>query len=503
MAHFVSPADAKVWQQARDATKAFRNKDALALYQKLVKKNPHHGVLWYELGSSAKKMIDNVQASRAFRKARQYFDGNGKLAAYIAHGFASITMLDESQECFRTALKHDPSSLESLYSLIKSYEKSGKIDEARAYLEPFLQTQASDEHVMHLDAYLDYRGGNLERAESGIRAVIEKQPQNPQVLSTSHYILADILDKTERYDEAITCLQQYKLPVLQTEKMQNTLISYDLGVAERSKLFDSFSTALIEQWQRAADLSSDKEKQMTFLGGHPRSGTTLLERVLDSHPDITAFDEPDAFNKTADSFLRKFGPDHRGVATLPDYYRQQLFWQLGGEKPAKVIIDKNPSLTACLHSWLRVFPGMKTIIALRHPLDVMVSTYFLNVATNSLSCNFLSFERICKHYRDMMEIWIRLRDMGGFSWIESRYEDTVQDIHKEGARVTEFLGLTWDPSQAEFHTKKQQTHVGAPTYHDVTKPLHQKSVQRWMSYEKYLAPSIEDMKPFIREFGYE
>ena len=57
MAHFVSPADAKVWQQARDATKAFRNKDALALYQKLVKKNPQHGVLWYELGSSAKKML--------------------------------------------------------------------------------------------------------------------------------------------------------------------------------------------------------------------------------------------------------------------------------------------------------------------------------------------------------------------------------------------------------------------------------------------------------------
>jgi len=492
-----------MWQQARDAIKAFRPIEALGRYQKLVKKNPKNGVLWYELGTVEKELLHNVKAKNAFGKARQYFGGSAVLAGYIGHGYASLKMFDESRECFQTSLKRDSSLLESLYFLVNSYEREGRINDARECLEPFLASHTNDECVIHLNAYLDYRSGDMERAETGIRSVLAHEPKNPQVLAASKYVLADILDKSERYDEAFTCLQEYKLPLLREQKMQNTIRAYDLGVAERSKLFASFSTALIQQWQEIDHSGAAPTERLAFLGGHPRSGTTLLERVLDSHPDIIAFDEPEAFSKTADNFLRKFGPDHPGVNDLPAIYREQLFWQLKDKKPAKVMIDKNPSLTACLHSWLRVFPGMKTIIALRHPLDVMISTYFLNVPLNGISCNFLSFERISKHYRDMMDIWIRLRDMGGFSWIESRYEDTVKDIHKEGSRVTEFLGLTWDPSQADFYSKKQQTRVNAPTYHDVTKPVHQRSVQRWVAYQKHLAPFLDEIEPFIQQFGYE
>ena len=104
-----------------------------------------------------------------------------------------------------------------------------------------------------------------------------------------------------------------------------------------------------------------------------------------------------------------------------------------------------------LHTWLRVFPNLKVLIALRDPRDVIISCFFLNIMLNVTNVNFLSLERTVKHYRDLMDIWLRLRELGGFDWIESRYEDVVSGLEPEGRRVTEFLGLSWHPDQARYH----------------------------------------------------
>jgi hypothetical protein len=102
----------------------------------------------------------------------------------------------------------------------------------------------------------------------------------------------------------------------------------------------------------------------------------------------------------------------------------------------------------------------------------------------------------------MMDVWLRLRDLGGFEWIESRYEDTVSNVAVEGKRVTEFLGLEWQDGQIDFYQKKQQTQVVAPTYHDVTKPVHQRSMQRWLTYESHLAPHLKELEPYMKQLGY-
>jgi Sulfotransferase family len=289
--------------------------------------------------------------------------------------------------------------------------------------------------------------------------------------------------------------------VLRNPDFKTTLEHYDQGVAQRNLLIESFTSEMIRSWQQRDPFHPD-DSAIAFLGGHPRSGTTLLERVLDSHPQLTAFDEPDAFFRIVDPFLRRFGPDHPDLLKVSSDYRKHLLSELGGKCESRVWLDKNPSLTACLHSWLRVFPGLKVVIALRHPMDVMLSCFFLDSSMNSLSSNFLSLERISKHYRDMMDVWLRLRDLGGFDWMESRYEETVSDVATEGKRVTEFLGLEWQPEQTNFHQNKQETRVVAPTYHDVTKPVHQRSKQRWLKYESHLAPHMDMLEPYMKQLGY-
>ena len=166
------------------------------------------------------------------------------------------------------------------------------------------------------------------------------------------------------------------------------------------------------------------------------------------------------------------------------------------------MLDKNPSPTASLHLWLRMFPDVKVLIALRDPRDVLISCYFQNLRLNATNANFLSLERTATHYADLMDVWLRMRELGGFDWIESRYEDIVANLESEGRRVTEFLGLSWHPQQASFHETTRKKFVFSPTYNDVTQPVHNRAIGRWRFYEEALSPIQERLAPYCRAFGY-
>jgi hypothetical protein len=147
-------------------------------------------------------------------------------------------------------------------------------------------------------------------------------------------------------------------------------------------------------------------------------------------------------------------------------------------------------------------PGLKVIIALRDPRDVIISCYFQNLMLNPTNANFLRLERTAKHYADLMDVWLRLRDLGGFEWIETRYEDVVTNLESEGRRATEFLGLAWHPQQAAFHHSARNKFVFSPTYKEVAQPVHKRAVGRWRNYETVLAPLQEKLAPYCRAFGY-
>jgi len=146
---------------------------------------------------------------------------------------------------------------------------------------------------------------------------------------------------------------------------------------------------------------------------------------------------------------------------------------------------------------------LKVIITLRDPRDVIVSCYFQNLRLNAINANFLSLERTAVHYADLMDVWLRMRELGGFDWIETRYEDIVAGLEAEGRRVTEFLGLSWQPQQAAFHESNRKKFVFSPTYTEVTQPVYQRAVGRWRNYAEALAPIQARVAPYCRAFNYE
>jgi hypothetical protein len=190
-------------------------------------------------------------------------------------------------------------------------------------------------------------------------------------------------------------------------------------------------------------------------------------------------------------------------ADIRNRYKKSLLREIPEAPTSRFLLDKNPSPTSSLPVWLRVFPELKVIIALRDPRDVVISCFFLNIMLNVTNVNFLSLERTAKHYADLMGIWLRMRDLGGFDWIESRYEDVVVDLETEGRKVTRFLGLDWHPNQALYYENAEKKVLFAPTYHDVTRKVYSSAVGRWERYAAALEPVQAALEPYRRAFGYD
>ena len=282
------------------------------------------------------------------------------------------------------------------------------------------------------------------------------------------------------------------------------LEAYDEDASSTREFTRGLAKDVLGIWARSfPEAEREPCPRLAFLGGHPRSGTTLIEQVLDAHPGVAALDEPTAFQDVLQPAFfgtREFTPQrlNRGRRRYLDALAQEL----GRTAEGKLLVDKNPSPTARLPIWLRVFPELRVLVALRDPRDVVLSCYFQNIPLNGMNVNFLSLERLTRHYADLMDVWLAVRQWEGLVGLETRYEDTVGNLEQEGRRVTEFLGLPWHDDQMRFYEKSARKQFYSPTYQDVTQPVYARSVARWRHYEKHLAPVLPSLEPYCRTFGY-
>jgi tetratricopeptide (TPR) repeat protein len=477
---------------------------AQQLYEKLARRFPAVAAVWYEYGNAASKNRQMDLADQAWRKAIELEPRNAELISMIGHQYEALRQTERARECFFTAAVADPRGINPRISLAVLLEKTHRLAEARQAVAECLAIDARDDQARYFSALLDRREGKLEAAERGLRDLIASEPKHPYVRYACRYELAQVLDRTERCDEAMRFLREAKELVRALTDAASLMRGYDQSAESIRQFIAAQPKDILHTWAKYfPERKREAIPPLAFLGGHPRSGTTLLEQILDAHPGVAAVDEPTAFLEVLQpEFYKSNQLSSPRVNTLRRLYIQALLQELGPSAAGKMLVDKNPSPTARLPLWLRVFPELKVLIALRDPRDVVLSCYFQNIALNSANVNFLDFDRLAKHYADLTGVWLKVREWDGFAWLQTRYEDTVADVVKEGRRVMEFVGLTWHEEQERFYEKSAKKQLFSPTYQDVTRPVYKRSVARWHAYEKYLAPILPALEPFCREFGY-
>jgi len=491
-------------EEARDLLISKNFARAVPRYEKLLKQTPREPVVWFEYGNAASGLREFSVADRAWQRALALAPHNAELIGLIGHQYQGLRQPERARACFAQAAAADPRAINPRISLAVLAEQNHRLDEARAAVDECLTINSRDDQARYFQALLDRRENKLTEAEARLRDLLASEPRHPYVRYASRYELAHVLDRTERFDEAMRLLSEAKAIVRTLTDTDLLLRGYDQGAESARRFTRSLPKSILVQWAQSFPETNRHEiPRLAFLGGHPRSGTTLLEQILDAHPDVAALDEPSAFLEVLQpEFHKSKQLSNARLNTLRRLYTQALLAEVGDSGQRKLLVDKNPSPTARLPLWLRVFPELRVLIALRDPRDVIVSCYFQNIPLNAANVNFLSFERLTKHYADLMDIWLSVREWEGFAWVETRYEDTVSDLEKEGRRVIEILGLKWHEEQSRFYEKSRKKQLYSPTYQDVTRPVYGSSVGRWHAYEKYLAPVLPALKPYCTQFGY-
>ena len=477
---------------------------ALPRYEELARQCPQEAVVWLEYGNAASGLRRRSLADQAWQKALDLAPRNAELIGLIGHQYQGLRNAERARACFVRAAAAEPRAVNPRISLAVLLEQQHRLEEARAAVDQCLAIDSRDDQARYFSALLDRRENRLEASERKLRDLIASAPKHPYVRYACRYELAQILDRTDRFDEAMQQLDEAKKIVRALTDTELLLKGYDQAAASARRFTAGLAKDVLRQWEQFfPERKREAIPPLAFLGGHPRSGTTLLEQVLDAHPAVAALDEPPAFvNVLEPEFHKSKELSSARVNALRRLYVQALLDEAGAAGAGKMLVDKNPSPTARLPLWLRVFPELKVLIALRDPRDVVLSCYFQNIPLNATNVNFLSFERLARHYADLMDIWLAVREWDGLAWLETRYEDMVTGLEAEGRRVTAFLGLEWHEQQARFYEQSRKKQLYSPTYQDVTRPVYARSVGRWRAYEKYLAPISPALEPYCRKFGY-
>ncbi len=454
---------------------------------------------------------DYAAATQCFDKAIRVASNKTEVLATAGRLSADFSKPEIAQGYFQHALQQKDASAETFARLAELYERLHRMEEAYGLINQALRLDGNCALALLTLARLDRRKGRLEESEKNLRAFLTKADRHIQI--RGYYELGANLDLQGRYDEAMTAFLEAKAMLHFEAQPLLTKLQIDrVVIRERQAGFTA------ETMQRWFDFGCQLQptQRLAFLGGHPRSGTTLLEQVLDSHHDIVSAEETRVFVDEAFMPLRSGLPEDssmlailesaRGSALQQSRARYFRFIEMNLEKVigGRLLIDKNPAITLFIPAFIRVFPEVKILMALRDPRDVVVSCFmqsYVPVAPGNVS--YLTLENACDGYTFMMGGWRKFAPLLKNPCLEIRYEDMVNDLESVARRTLEFLGVPWDARVLGFDEHARQKVVRSPTYADVTKAVYKGAIGRWRNYQKYLEPHLARLEPFIKAFGYE
>ena len=508
-----SPHAEAYWQNAQRYLLNGRHAHALDSYRNLIQQFPGVSQLWAELGLAAAGDLNFPLANQASQRAAELASTDASLLVSIGQQYHRLRCPEQACACFERAVAADPSSIRARLSLAAWYERVHRPDEAWECLEACLALHPKAAGVLYFKAFLLHRKGLNEEAEAALRDLLKNGSPDPDVKSSASHLLGVVLDALGEYDEAMLWLDSAKTLRREMTDTAPLEVAYDQMDRTRRKLLAELTPEILQRWREEA-AAVPCPHPLAFLGGPPRSGTSLMEQILGAHPEVLVFDESEAFAQELLNVLHP-APPARGLTLkslnaltaaartqLTGRYFKSLLHETDEIPGAKLLLDKNPAMSASLPIWLRLFPQLKVIITLRDPRDIIISCYLQNLALTATSVNFLSLERTAKYYADCMDVWLRLRELGGFEWIETRYENMVGNLEAEGRRVMNFLGLPWHEAQATYYETARRKFVHAPTYDEVTKPPYNRSVGRWKNYSEAIAPLQEGLAKYCQLFNY-
>ena len=428
----------------------------------------------------------------------------------LAHCLKQERQIKEAIDVYKQLLERSLANYQACRFIAQLYEQSHRLEDARQYINRALDYAPKDVESLFLAATLDLREKKTEQARQRLLDLLEMNlpPQHRAMITKE---LGRLHDKTGDYQTAFKLLNDANCG------FESVYVQHkdEGGLEEYRTEIDSYTniiTSSVKDWPVAG--AKCEGLKIIFLVGFPRSGTTLTERILESHPDIIATHElpilPRIVRDISTIIKRPFSyPEdlislnNDEIALLRNVYMQRMQESLNTSiDKNKFLLDKLPLNIIHLGFISRVFYDSRILLALRDPRDVCLSCFMQTFTYNQAMRQYLDIEDTAKFYKSVMGLWLRYKKVLPINFIETRYEDIVQDFEQASRRILDFVGVNWNEAVLDFHSLSQDKPVFTPSYQGVTKPIYSSSVNKWMNYRENFKSVTPYLDEFIQEFGY-
>jgi tetratricopeptide (TPR) repeat protein len=486
---------------------------AVAFYHELITLNPRHLVALNNLGAALFKLARIKEAEGCFQQLIRLDPGSADGHSNLGNTYLATGLYADAETFLRRALKLNPRHVEARITLGSVLSHLNRLREARSQFDKALKYEPRNEDALVGMAFVFQMEGDFDQAGTMLSRALQVNPQMPKALA-SHASMrkmttsdsAWLKNAEQAADSGIALMDKSELrfamgkyfddigdfePAFQNYKRANELLKPIAKPYDR-EIYRGFVDNMIDVYtpEVLARLRDGASSSMlpVLIVGMPRSGTSLTEQIVASHPLARGAGEL-AFWGTAvqenEGTIKSVPLSESTRQKLAETYLEVLKHNSGD---AIRIVDKAPVNSDYLGIIHSVLPNARIIYMQRDPIDTCLSCYFQKFV---LSMNFtFDLADLADHYREharLMAHWRATLPPGTI--LDVPYEELVADQRGWSRKILEFIGLEWDERVLDFPATQRA--VVTASFWQVRQKMYNNSVHRWANYKKFIGPLLD------------
>ncbi len=455
-----------------------RLQEVVSVYARLCMLQPDLASAHFNRGFYLRRVGRADEAADAYRAAIDLgIDGAADAWSNLGMVLGDLERHDEARAAFARALEIDPNWVAAHYNLGLLHEEFG---ERAAALECFERVLAIDPD--HHDAFARIVHASVGQGDDAaladrVRLRLQRTDVEPVAREALSFAFGSALEACGRYDDAFDAYAAGNAIA------RSRVPSYDRAGCERE--LAALATRFGAQW--LAEPHSVSAAPLVFVCGMWRSGTTLLERMLGAHPELTPGGEIAYFTPhTVDQAIGSVSAEaaEAQLRSLGQGYVALLERRFPGQR----VIDKRPDTWRYLGLLHGLFPEAKFIVVQRDPIDTCISIFSQHLDAEQLPYA-TDLGDTAHHLRGCRELVRYWKTLFPNQILEVQYEDLVDRPEATLEAVCRFLGLAWDPGMLEFAA--QRSRVRTASVWQVREPVHSRSIGRWRNFRSQVRAITE------------
>jgi tetratricopeptide (TPR) repeat protein len=458
---------------------------AVETFRRATQVRPDFAMAWANLGGALSYKGELGTPLKAFLKATELAPHDHRIWLKMGRTLLNSGHLSTAEKCLRRVLKQKPSHQKAQATLGTLLERTHRYEEAMELLQPLIEAGLKDASAVVAWATTCRRLGRTSDAISVTEDCLETNRSQPERVLLAH-TLGDLYEKNGQHAEAFA---------IHARANDEHNLSFNPDHYRRSvtRLIAAFGSETFESRSRA----SKADPTPVLIVGMPRSGTSLVEQIIDSHSQAAGAGELESLRHLSGSLGRGAGEldwqrDMDGLTPeradkLSEAYLSKL---RETDASALRITDKMPINFLNLGLAAHILPGARVIHCMRDPLDTAISCYFklfnfgyaFSTRQEWLGHFILGYQELMAHWEKVLPLQI----------LPVRYEELVDDLEGGTRRILDFLDLPWDEGCLRFYENTRM--VRTASYAQVRQPIYRSSMGRSEPYKEWLGPLIETLK---------